>query len=283
MDQTKPILFIDTSYVIFYRFYATVFWFKSSKQKKIIPPNYNWIDDEIFVEKFTKLFLQSIDKIIHKNKVEIPYCNYVFALDCPRTNIWRKELFPEYKSQRDVIYQSENWKGGPIFEYAKKTLLPKLQEELKFQIYEQEQLEADDIIACLTKHIQETQPNRQIYIITNDHDYLQLINSQTSIINLKNKILNEKSCGNPEHDLLLKIICGDPADNIKGCFKRCGKKTAMKLIENPELLKKKFEKNLESNQVFQKNKKLIDFNFIPDNLKISIVNIFNTKIKNGHS
>ena len=75
----------------------------------------------------------------------------------------------------------------------------------------------------MTRKIQTDYKETLIYIITNDHDYLQLINANTTIINLKNKKLNDKSCGNPKHDLLLKIICGDPADNIKGCFKRCEK------------------------------------------------------------
>ena len=66
MDKSKPILFIDTSYVIFYRFYATIFWYKSSKQKINIPKNYNWIEDQIFVGKFSKMFMESIEKIMKK-------------------------------------------------------------------------------------------------------------------------------------------------------------------------------------------------------------------------
>ncbi len=273
------ILFIDTSYVIFYRFYATIFWFKSSKQKINIPKNYNWIEDEIFVEKFSKMFMESIEKIMKKNKLKIPYENWVFALDCPRKEIWRYELFQEYKSQRDIIYQSDEWKGGPIFELVINKLLPELQKKLKFTVLKHEKLEADDIIACLTQTIQTENKDCLIYIITNDHDYLQLINPMTTIINLKNKKLNDKSCGNPNHDLLLKIICGDPADNIKGCFKRCGKKTAMKLIHNRELLDKKFNDNPESKIIFENNKQLISFESIPKYLKISVINIFKSIFK----
>ena len=53
--NNKPYLLVDSSYVTFYRFYATTFWFKHSIQKKIVPPNYNWIEDSIFMNKFEKL------------------------------------------------------------------------------------------------------------------------------------------------------------------------------------------------------------------------------------
>ena len=236
VNLSKPLLFIDNSYLIFYKFYATIQWFKASKQKTDIPSDYNWIDDTIFMNKFKKLFLPAVDKIVKKQKLDIPYCNYIFAKDCSRKDIWRTKSYQEYKIQREEVYKSNDWKGGPIFSYVNKTLLPELQSKHKFHIVKHPHLEADDIVACFTRHIQKTLPEQKIYIITSDHDYLQLINDNTTIINLKNKILNEKSCGNPKHDLLIKIICGDGSDNIKGCFKRCGYKTALKLVKNPELL-----------------------------------------------
>ena len=276
MNFTKPILLIDTSYLTFYRFYATTFWFKHSKQKKIVPPNYNWIEDDVFMEKFTKLYLNSVDKILKKQKLDIPYTNFIFAQDCPRNQIWRMNLFQEYKTNRDVIYQSENWKGGAIFKYVKDTLLPKLKELHNFNIINHPQMEADDIIACITRYIQKNYKQQKIYIITSDHDYLQLIDENTTLINLKNKILNEKSCGNPKHDLLLKIICGDKADNIKSCFTKCGPKTAMKLILNPTLLEEKFQKEEGSRTIYNLNKQLIDFEFIPVEFNKQIIEKFIT-------
>ena len=271
MNLLKPILLIDTSYVTFYRFYATTFWFKHSKQKKIVPPNYNWIEDSIFMDKFEKLYLSSIQKIIKKQNLDIPYSNFIFAQDCPRNQIWRMNLFEEYKTNRDVIYKSENWKGGPVFKFVKDILLPKLKDIHHFNLINHPKMEGDDIIACITRYLQENYPTQKIYIITSDHDYLQLIDENTTIINLKNKLLNEKSCGNPKHDLLLKIICGDKADNIKPCFKKCGPKTAMKLILNPSLLETKFLKEENSRNIYTLNCKLIDFNYIPIEYKEEII------------
>ena len=123
INNLKPILFIDCSYLTFYRYYATIQWFKSSKQKDNIPSDYDWITDEIFMTKFKKLYLPTVDKIVNKNKLDIPYNNYIFAQDCHRKDIWRTKIFPEYKIQREEIYKSKDWKGGPIFSYVFNTLI----------------------------------------------------------------------------------------------------------------------------------------------------------------
>ena len=42
---------------------------------------------------------------------------------------------------------------------------------------------------------------KPIIIVTGDHDFFQLNDSNTHIVNLKNKDLLEKSCGDPKKDL----------------------------------------------------------------------------------
>ena len=129
-------------------------------------------------------------------------------------------------------------------------------------------LEADDCIALSTKHLLTTVPNCEIYIITSDKDYLQLAEPRVHLYNLAFKKLTEqKTCtGNAECDLFLKIVTGDPSDNIPSVFPKCGPKTALKYFENREL----FEKKLLETEAYQKqyelNKTIIDFNNIPANL-----------------
>ena len=84
-------------------------------------------------------------------------------------------------------------------------------------------------------------PEREILIVTNDYDYLQLLDDKIHIYNLKNKNLREKSLGSKKLDLGVKIIVGDNSDNIPRCFPKCGK-TAYKYLENPDLLDKAFAK-----------------------------------------
>ena len=119
-------------------------------------------------------------------------------------------------------------------------------------------MEADDCVALTTKHF-----NKETIIIANDHDYKQLLNDHCKLYNLQYK---EITSNNPPLDLFLKIILGDKSDNIKGLFKRCGKKTGEKYFNDRELFNKKCK---EEQQLiaFEINKILIDFNYIPSLLQ----------------
>ena len=93
-------------------------------------------------------------------------------------------------------------------------------EEHKLNTIKIEEAEADDIIAIIKKKIREIQPNRNIVIVTGDFDYLQLADQYTSIIDLKGKLITEKSLGDPKLDLLSKIISGDNSDYIPSIFNK---------------------------------------------------------------
>ena len=90
---------------------------------------------------------------------------------------------------------------------------------------------------------------------------------------MKFKDLREKSCGNNQNDLMLKILMGDSSDNIYPIHKKLGPKTAQKYIENNELLLKKLEDE-ESKNNFNLNKKLIESKKIPNSYIDEIINKF---------
>jgi len=263
MILEKPILLIDTSYISFYRFHATVFWYKKANKDTKTDDKYEWFKDSKFMDKFTSMYLRGIEKVLKKHKLEIPYENFVFGLDTPIKEIWRIKFYPQYKQQRDYT----GWTGSPVLKYAHTELIDKLCKTHNMTNIKIDQLEADDVLAITKQYIRAKLPNQQIIIITNDHDYFQLIDPVTTIINLQCKILNEKSCGDPQKDLLIKILCGDSSDNITGCFKRCGIKTATKYSNNKTLLEAAFEKEPTSKAIYDRNRKLIDFNYIPEELK----------------
>ena len=76
-------------------------------------------------------------------------------------------------------------------------------------------LEADDCIALAVKEIQKIQNDKIIYIITNDHDYLQLKTQYVFLYNLKFKELVKKS---RRSKIYLKSVCGEKSDNIQSIF-----------------------------------------------------------------
>jgi len=99
-------------------------------------------------------------------------------------------------------------------------------------------------------------------------DYLQLANDNIQLYDLKYKKLTERksSFNNAEKDLFVKILTGDKSDNIKGVFKKCGPKTACKYFDNKELFEEKLNSVEGAMERYLLNKKIIDFNEIPEEL-----------------
>ena len=245
---------IDTSYYIFYRYYALLSWWKLAKPDIKLDIPY---ENKEFVEKFIKTFKEKLIEIPKKLKIK----NYKIyaALDCPRDKIWRNSLYNKYKENR--IYD-DKFMGGPFFELGKEIL-----KELNIPILKHPLLEADDCNALFTKYLYEQNNNNKIYIIANDMDYLQLLSNNINIIKLKYNFLKDskKWSGNAKQDLFCKIIIGDKSDDIPGIFKKCGIKTAIKYYEDEELFNKQLKLENAYNS-YMINKKLIDFNEIPEDI-----------------
>ena len=258
-NMQPTFIFVDGSYYCFYRFHALKNWWKNAHPDE---PLTEPIENAKFVEKFKKTFVENLLAIpkklkLHKN-VSKPIT--IVAKDCKRENIWRMKLFTSYKGSR----KSDN-QIGPFFE---KVYSEDLFEKGGAQaILKHPNLEADDCIAISVKYLLHKYPECQIYIITGDHDYLQLCNDRVSLYNLTFKNIAEKSsCGDAHKDLQIKIIMGDTSDNIPSVFPKCGLKTAQKCIEDPEFFKKKMDDNPDYYQQYELNKKLVDFENIPEQL-----------------
>ena len=252
-------ILLDTSYFIFYRYYALIGWWKLAKPDDELG---NPIKNEEFVEKFKKTFVDKIREIPKKLKIK----NYtiIAAKDCPRLKIWRHTQFDKYKENR--VYD-DKFLGGPFFELGFNIL-----KELKIPVLEHPQLEGDDCIALSVRTLQSKDNPPEIVIIANDMDYLQLVAPNIKLINLKYKLLTDskKWSGDPEQDLFCKIVMGDKSDDIPSVFKKCGPKTAIKYYND----KKAFEEQLKRENAYERyeqNKKIIDFNEIPEDLALEFM------------
>ena len=265
-------IFVDGSYYCFYRYHALEQWWKNAHPDE---PLNNPYENEKFVEKFRKTFVDGLEQMpkklkIHKTKSKEPLVKatlpsvkpiLIVGKDCKREYIWRNDIFNDYKGTR-----SSHKFIGPFFKMV-------YEEEL-FQkggakaILYHPRLEADDCIAISVKHLLDKYPLCKIYIITGDNDYLQLNADNVDIYALTYKKLTDDktSTGNPEHDLKIKIIMGDKSDNIPSVFPKCGLKTAQKCIEDEEYFKKKMADNQEYYAQYELNEKLVSFDKIPDDL-----------------
>lgn len=266
IDIYNPVLCIDCSYYIFYRFFALCSWWKRAFPEDPLDIE-NILENKIFIDKFYKLFFENIKKIIKKYKLK--NANIIFAKDCRRYNIWRNEHYSDYKKTRDDKNKRFN---KDIFIYTYDHIVPDF-EKHGINIISIENAEADDIIAIVKKKIRKENTDLPIYIITNDHDYLQLFDDNTYIYNLKGLNLRTKSRGNAKEDLQFKIFRGDMSDNITPVVsKKYRDDKLINLIYNKEQFDQFFEKNPDLKTIYDRNELLIDFNKIPEKIKNDITN-----------
>ena len=269
ITMNSTYIFIDGSYYNFYRYYSLINWWKNAHSDD---PLTNPIENETFVEKFRKTFVDNIREIPKKLKIDKNITPIlIVGKDCKREHIWRQELCKnndlfqgEYKGGRKNNSE-DGFMGGPLFKLAYDEDLFTLGGAKT--ILKHPSLEADDCIAISTKIILEKYPESHIYIITSDKDYLQLASDRVELFDLGFKKLTEqKSCfKNPELDLFCKIVMGDPSDNIKSVLKKCGPKTAMKCFYDRKYFEERLEKE-NAYELYNLNKKLVDFNEIPQHL-----------------
>ena len=263
-------ILVDASYFIFYRYFALLKWWKHAKPEENLD---NPFENEEFVDKFKKTFISKLSEIPKKLKINKIDYKFIFAQDCQRTDIWRINYFPEYKSNRIL---DDSFMGGPFFKLGFDLL-----KENKYIILNSENLEADDCIAItISNLLKRNIIEDQYFIIANDMDYLQIVNN-TNIylfnLQFKNIFKNKNWNQDPEKDLLYKIIIGDKSDNIPSIFKKCGPKTAQKCIIDTEFFKEKLEKE-KAHDKFNLNKKIIDFKEIPQNLTYKLIKFIEDNI-----
>lgn len=260
-------IFVDGSYYCFYRYFALQQWWKNAYPDE---PLDNPYENQKFVEKFRKTFVENLEQIpkklkIHKDsiKAKLPSVKPILIVgkDCKREHIWRNEIFNDYKANRT----NDGFMGGPFFKMA-------YEEEL-FQkggakaILKHPRLEADDCIALSVKYLVNKYPLCKIYIITSDRDYLQLNAHNVDLYTLtyKNLADGKTATGNAQNDLKIKILMGDTSDNIPSVFPKCGLKTAQKCIEDDEFFKKKMANNPIYYEQYRLNEQLVSFDKIPIN------------------
>lgn len=206
----------------------------------------------------------------------------------------RYDVYKDYKSSRNKDYENGT-KPIDIEELKQKNRIKQYLEELFIRQLEDEIVESDDFIAYFCNN---KKPNETITIITTDRDLCQLINDDVRIYmcDLRTYITKENFSThfkyNLENAALIKILCGDNSDSIKG-VKRLGQDTLLKFF--PEIKKEKItieqvinkSKLLQNERIENKTKPLIIFdnivNGVTDGIqgdKLYEINNFLVNLKN---
>lgn len=199
---------------------------------------------------------------------------------------WRKDETSIYKANRvghrEKTSDAIDWNG--FYEFMD-VFLDELRDTFPFFTLAVPRLEADDIIGYLAH---ELPANDKKIIVTSDTDYIQLLKYPNVELYcpMKHKMIE---CKNPNHQLELKIICGDKSDNIPPLRRGFGPKTVEKLLDNGELSKMlavidKDGNPCELKRNYDRNKKLIDLTSTPADLLEELkIQITNYKLATGSS
>ena len=103
-----------------------------------------------------------------------------------------------------------------------------------------------------------------VVIITNDNDFLQLVDARVLVYNMQFKELLKRGYNNPKTDLLFKAIYGDKSDNISKIGAGITKEKALMLSTMQDTEREKYIKDNGYEDKFRLNMKLISFENIPE-------------------
>ena len=212
---------------------------------------------------------------MYRTRFSSEYGELVLCYDSK--HYWRRDYFPEYKSGRRKTREKDDKNWDEIF-LCLNEIKDELRENLPYKFLEVYGAEADDIIGILCSTISE-----EIMIISGDKDFIQL----QKFPNVKQfSPITKKSVNgaNPGGYLKEHIFKGDTSVGIPNVLspdntftdglrqKPLGKKKMASWMEH------NFEDVAPNDEVkrnYQRNRKLIDLAYTPEELSREIINTYN--------
>lgn len=201
------------------------------------------------------------------------------VIACDSKKYWRREIFPFYKSNRKKDRQESGHDWTSIFECLN-TIRQELKEHSPYKVIDVEGAEADDVIGIL---VAKYSANEKVLILSSDKDFVQLQkfdNVKQYSPTLKKYITTD----NPLKQLKELIITGDKGDGVPNILS--GDNFIADGIRQKSITKKRmdeimntdFTQNVseELKRNWTRNKMLIDFDYIPENIRESIIHSYET-------
>jgi len=222
----------------------------------------------------------------HYKRFRKEYGEMIIA--CDSGNVWRREVFPNYKASRKKVRDKSGHDWTTIFEIMSK-IKDELKEHMPYKVIELDTAEADDIIAVLVKKY----INQKILILSGDKDFIQLHNNR---VKQYNPVLSKFVGQGETPSIYIKehILKGDRSDGIPNVLsdddvfiegrrqRPLTKKKIESWVDRMELTLEDFPTFTEEEQKnYDRNRKLIDLSLIPPELEAKIYNEFD-EVKVAH-
>jgi hypothetical protein len=201
------------------------------------------------------------------------YGEMVLAYDSK--SYWRREFFPQYKSNRRKNREEDNKDWDSIFEVLNQ-IKNEIKEFLPYKVVETYGAEADDVIATLCKHYQ----SEKIMIVSGDKDFIQLqkYDNVSQYSPITKKLVNGVD---PNVYIKEHVLKGDKSDGVPNVLSPDHTFTD-ELRQRPLTSKKMHDilateiddLNDELKRNYQRNFKLINLDNIPEKLELDILDDF---------
>lgn len=203
------------------------------------------------------------------------------VLCCDNKKYWRKEIFPHYKAGRKKAREKSDLDWHLIFDTLS-VIKGELKEYFPYKVVDVDGAEADDIIGTLTaRHAL----NEKVLILSSDGDFIQLQKYGPNVKQYNPTLKKYLKSSDPISDLKEKIIRGDKGDGIPNIlspgdtFVRDLRQKTINKIRFSELMNTSFDDaSLEETLKigWSRNQQLIDLNYIPENIKKSIIDTYDS-------
>jgi DNA polymerase-1 len=168
----------------------------------------------------THTFCQSLFNLIRTRRPDY----LAMVLDVSDRTVFRCELYPEYKANREPPPEDLPLQADRIIQIVQAMDIP---------VYRKEGFEADDLLATIAHRL--ANEDVELYLVSRDKDLDQLISDRVFLFDpMKDQVLDrgklmETKGYAPEQAVDIQTLSGDPTDNVPGVV-GIGPKTAAKLV-----------------------------------------------------
>jgi len=205
----------------------------------------------------------------HRAKFTEEYGELVIC--CDGRNTWRRDVFPFYKRNRKETRAASGYDWNHIFETLNK-IKSEINDHFPYKVVHLDRAEADDVIAVLAKHWTR---DENVLILSGDKDFMQL--QKYKNVKQYSPVLKKfLRTDNPQEFLFEHIVRGDTSDGIPNCLSKDS--VFVSGERQSPITKKRLSEWMQKGKVdykngdigFDRNRRLIDFDYIPEDLEKNI-------------
>ena len=232
------------------------------------------------------MILNSIRGYVHQHKEEYGP-EVVIAVDGPKP--WRRDIFPAYKAKRRESKEGQSEEDikyfATLYEYLD-LVRKELEDNFPYKVLKLDGVEADDIIAvCIKKSVKKWFTTKYL-IISSDKDFQQL-QKYPNVTQYSPVLKKFYETDSPQEYIYEHILRGDAGDGIPNFLSPDD--TFINGIKSKPIMKKKLTGWIDTlmrgedpkefcNEYhlrnFQRNQRLIDFDFIPEEIQDDIYKLY---------